>query len=105
MGLFDLLFGDKKSKIKEALDKNGSIIDVRTAEEFRSGNIQGSINIPMDRISSSHKKIGKMRKPIIVCCASGVRSTSAKSMIKNGGISEVLNGGSWGKVNRLKSNI
>ena len=57
----------------------------------------------MDRISSSHKKIGKMSKPIILCCASGARSASAKTMLKNSGIPEVLNGGSWGKVKRLKS--
>ena len=105
MGLLDLLFGDNKNKIKEALAKNGSIIDVRTTEEFRSGNIQGSINIPMDSISSNHKKIGKMRKPIIVCCASGARSASAKVMIKSSGIPEVLNGGRWGKVDRLRSEL
>ncbi len=105
MGLLDLLFGDNKNKIKEALNKNGSIIDVRTTEEFRAGNVQGSINIPMDRISSSHKKIDKMSKPIIVCCASGARSASAKVMLKNSGISEVLNGGSWGKVERLKADL
>lgn len=103
MGLFDLLFGDNKKVIKEALNKNGSIIDVRSTEEYRSGSIQGSINIPMERISSSHKKIGKMSKPIILCCASGARSANAKTMLKNSGIPEVLNGGSWGKVNRLKS--
>ena len=105
MGLLDLLFGDNKKVIKEALDKNGSIIDVRSTEEYRSGNIQGSINIPMERISSSHKKIGKMSKPIILCCASGARSASAKTMLKNSGIPEVLNGGSWGKVNRLISGL
>ncbi|MBI9070918.1 MAG: rhodanese-like domain-containing protein [Melioribacteraceae bacterium] len=105
MGLLDLLFGDKSTLLKEALSKNGSIIDVRTTEEFRSGSIKGSINIPMDKISSSQKKISKMRQPIIVCCASGSRSASAKMMLKSSGISEVLNGGSWGKVDRLKSEL
>lgn len=105
MGILDLLFGDNKKVIKEALDKKGSIIDVRSTEEYRSGNIQGSINIPMEKISSNHKKIDKMSKPIILCCASGARSASAKTMLKNSGIPEVLNGGSWGKVNRLKSTL
>ena len=59
----------------------------------------------MDRISSNHKKFGKMRKPIIVCCASGARSASAKVMIKSSGIPEVLNGGRWGKVDRLRSEL
>lgn len=101
MGILDLLFGDKKNVIKEAIDKNGSLIDVRTSEEFNMGNIKGSVNIPLDKLSANQKKISKMKTPIVVFCASGARSTSAKMMLKNSGITEVINGGGINKIAQL----
>jgi len=35
-----------------------------------------------------------LKKPIITCCASGMRSASAKSILKQNGF-EVYNGGGW----------
>lgn len=103
MGLLDIFFGDNSKKISNALSENGTIIDVRTPAEFNMGNIKGSINIPLDKISAKSKKIQSMRKPIVVCCASGSRSATAKMMIKSSGVEEVFNGGSWQKVQKLKS--
>ncbi|MEY3422923.1 MAG: hypothetical protein RIR48_3252, partial [Bacteroidota bacterium] len=34
-------------------------------------------------------------KPIITCCASGMRSGSAKSLLIANGFTEVYNGGGW----------
>jgi rhodanese-related sulfurtransferase len=34
-------------------------------------------------------------KPVITCCASGMRSASAKSLLLQKGFSEVYNGGGW----------
>jgi rhodanese-related sulfurtransferase len=34
-------------------------------------------------------------KPVITCCASGMRSASAKSILKSNGYSDVYNGGGW----------
>ncbi|MFN6083407.1 MAG: rhodanese-like domain-containing protein, partial [Fluviicola sp.] len=34
-------------------------------------------------------------KTIITCCASGMRSASAKSLLKSSGYAEVHNGGGW----------
>lgn len=101
MGLLDFLFGDNKKLIKEALDKKGSIIDVRTVGEFNMGNIKGSLNIPLDKISSSKNKISKLKQPIIVYCQSGSRSASAKMMLKGNGFTEVLNGGSISSLSKL----
>ncbi len=77
------------------LVKNGAqMIDVRTTSEFKSGNVTGSINIPLQNITFSLKKIN-MKKPIIVFCASGMRSASAKAILKANGYSEIYNAGSW----------
>lgn len=75
--------------------KNGSqIIDERTKEEFQRGHIKGSVNIPLQNLKINLHKI-KKDKPVITCCASGMRSASAKSILKSNGFTEVHNGGGW----------
>jgi rhodanese-related sulfurtransferase len=77
------------------LVKNGAqIIDVRTPGEFKAGHIRGAVNIPLQTISSQLGRI-KKDKPVITCCASGMRSASAKSILKSSGFEEVHNGGGW----------
>lgn len=79
----------------KALLQNGAvIIDVRSPEEFRSGHIRQSINIPLGSLSSQLSKINK-NKPVITCCASGMRSASAKAVLKAAGFEQVYNGGGW----------
>ncbi len=79
----------------KALKENGAIIiDVRTPQEFDHGHIQGSKNIPLDRIQREVKTIKNMNKPIITVCKSGARSGMAKSILKSAGV-EVYNGGPW----------
>lgn len=77
------------------LVKEGAqIIDVRTVAEYQSGHIKGSLNIPLDRLQQQLKHI-KKEKPVITCCASGMRSASAKNILLNNGFAEVHNGGGW----------
>lgn len=71
-----------------------TIIDVRTPEEFSTGNVQGSINIPLQIIHLKVDEIKAMNKPIVLCCASGNRSGQAVNFLKNLGV-ECSNGGSW----------
>jgi rhodanese-related sulfurtransferase len=79
----------------KALKENGAIfIDVRTPQEFDHGHIQGSKNIPLDKIQREVKAIKNMNKPIITVCKSGARSGMAKSILKSAGV-EVYNGGPW----------
>jgi rhodanese-related sulfurtransferase len=79
----------------KALKENGAIIiDVRTPQEFDHGHIQGSKNIPLDKIQREVKTIKGYNKPIITVCKSGARSGMAKSILKSAGV-EVYNGGPW----------
>ena len=94
-------FGFGKNKIKEAIRNGAVIIDVRTANEFDRGKVPGSINIPVDRIENNIPKIKSMKKNIVVCCASGMRSGTAKQILKAAGIDDVLNGGSWKTVLKI----
>lgn len=80
------------------LVKQGAIIlDVRSKGEYQGGHIKGSINIPVDTLNNNLSKL-KKDKPIITCCASGMRSASAKSILKSNGFSEVHNGGGWSSL-------
>jgi rhodanese-related sulfurtransferase len=93
MGLFSSIFG--KSADFAQLVKDGAVIlDVRTPGEYAGGHIKGSKNIPLQSIQQNLSKIPK-DKVIITCCASGMRSGSAKSMLLSNGFKEVHNGGGW----------
>lgn len=95
MGIFSALFGaGPKVDLKEVVARGAIIIDVRTPQEFATGNIKGSINIPISVLL--HKVAGLDKdKPIIVYCASGARSASAKAFLKHQGFTEVHNGGGF----------
>jgi phage shock protein E len=78
----------------ELIKQGATILDVRSKGEYQCGHIKGSINISVDNLSSNLNKL-KKDKPIITCCASGMRSASAKSILKSNGFTEVHNGGGW----------
>ena len=76
--------------------KQGAIIlDVRSKGEYAGGHIKGSINISVDQLTSNLSKLKDKNKTIITCCASGMRSASAKSILKSNGFTDVHNGGGW----------
>jgi phage shock protein E len=71
------------------------VIDVRTAEEFASGHVQGAINIPYDQIAENIKSIPGLKKEdsILLYCRSGHRAGIAKQTLENIGFTKVQNGG------------
>jgi len=102
MGVLSVLFGKKDPEIKKALDAGAIIIDVRTAGEFASGNIPGSINMPLQSLPGSVKNLKDKKKPVITVCASGMRSGAAKKILESNGFM-VINGGSWLSVKSMIS--
>ncbi|WP_194765951.1 rhodanese-like domain-containing protein [Tamlana sp. I1] len=94
MGLLNRLFGNKNNKIKDFQSRNAVIIDVRTPSEYSQSAIPGSKNIPLQTLNSQISAIKELNKPVITCCASGMRSASAAALLKSNGI-EVINGGGW----------
>lgn len=96
LNFFKSLFGWAKSgKIQELITNGAVVIDVRSPQEFSSGHYEGSKNIPLDKIEDSIATLKDLGKPIILCCASGIRSGSAKSILELKGVENVYNGGSW----------
>ncbi len=94
MGILNFLFGNKSKMIQDFKSRDAVIIDVRSKGEYAGGAIPGSKNIPLQQINSNVEKIKKMNKPVIVCCASGMRSGSAAGILKSKGV-ECVNGGGW----------
>ena len=97
MGLLSSIFGGTKVDFKEMVKDGAVILDVRTPAEYNGGHIKGSINIPLQSLD---KNLGKLKKnkAIITCCASGMRSASAKSVLKSKGFEDVHNGGGWSSL-------
>lgn len=98
MGIFGSLFGGGSNQIEEYLEKGAVIIDVRSPSEFMGGHVKGSKNYPLPEFGKNIEKIKKMNKPVICCCASGMRSGQATSALKQAGV-DCINGGGWTSVN------
>ena len=86
------------------LVKNGAIIlDVRSKPEYLAGHIKGSMNIPVDTLRNNLFKLKNKKQTIITCCASGMRSATAKSILESNGYTNVHNGGGWSSLqNKIK---
>lgn len=87
-----------KADIGQLIRNGAVIVDVRTRGEYSGGHVKGSVNIPLDQIESHIDKLKKKNKPVVTCCASGMRSGSARRILESAGI-EAYNGGSWQSVN------
>lgn len=89
-----------KVNLEELIANGAIIIDVRSRGEYSSGHAKGSINVPLDQLSGYLKKLKSKENPIITCCASGMRSASAKSFLKGQGYKNVHNAGPWSTLNK-----
>lgn len=91
-----------KTDYSELIKQGAIILDVRSKGEFAGGHIKNSINIPVDELSNNFSKLKNKNKCIICCCASGMRSGTAKRILESQGYTTVFNGGSWnGLQNKL----
>jgi len=103
MSFLSRLFGTKENPLIEILQQGATIIDVRTPGEYNMGHVEGSINIPLDQVTHKLNKIKKMKMPLVLCCASGIRSGNATQFLKSKNIQQVYNGGRWSKVGKLSN--
>lgn len=89
-----------KVDLGELIRNGATILDVRTKGEYSEGHIRGSVNISVDRLAQNIGKLKGKNNPIITCCASGMRSASAKGILRSNGFTNVHNGGSWMSLKR-----
>ncbi|MFE1409218.1 rhodanese-like domain-containing protein [Streptomyces sp. NPDC058746] len=65
-----------------------TVLDVRTPGEYAAGHLPGALNIPLDRIARALPAIRHAadRGDVLVVCASGARSDSARRTLAEHGI-------------------
>lgn len=81
-------------QLNELKARQALVLDVRTRAEFGGGHVAGSLNIPLDELPRRLDELDRTR-PILVCCASGIRSAQAQRLLQSSGFPEVHNAGPW----------
>lgn len=66
------------------------ILDVREAHEFASGHIPGARNLPLSTLKQAPTDL-KTDAPIILLCASGMRSQTAYQRLQGWGFTNLQN--------------
>jgi phage shock protein E len=80
--------------------KGAVILDVRTVEEYKTGHIDGSINISLGTIRDRYTELDP-GKTYITTCSHGLRSVKAESLLKERGFRNVYNGGAWVDLEKI----
>ena len=90
----NLLNGDFKQVnvdlLRELVEHNSHIIDVRERKEYANGHIKNAINIPLSELRERINEIPK-EKPVYLHCRTGQRSYNATLALQNLGFNNIYN--------------
>lgn len=90
----NLMNGDYKQvnvdKVRELVENNAYIIDVREKYEYEKGHIKGAYNIPLSELRQRTNEIPK-DLPVYLLCRTGQRSYNAVLSLQNLGFKNVIN--------------
>lgn len=94
----------KNTEQKTAIERSSIVIDVRSPEEFQSGNLENSINIPYTIITEeiTNHAIDKDSN-IVVYCRSGRRSGIAQKALIEIGYKNTINAGAYEELKALET--
>lgn len=68
------------------------LLDVRETHEWSTGHIPNARHIALGQLGQHISEIAKFKdRPIIICCASGNRSSSACNTLRKAGFEKVYN--------------
>ena len=103
MGILDIFREtDINTEIERYKMTDGAVLlDVRRVDEYNSGHIPGSINIPLDDIQRVEQTITDKDCPVFVYCLGGGRAGSAVRKMKALGYKDVRN---IGGIRKYKGN-
>jgi len=78
-----------------ALVQEGArLVDVRSTEEFASEHLDGAVNIPVSELDDRLSELEPKDQPVVVYCASGIRSARAANKLAAAGFKTVADLGS-----------
>ena len=90
----NILSGDFKQvnvdKVRELVESNAYIVDVREVREFENGHIKGAKNIPLSELRERVNEIPK-DIPVYLHCRTGQRSYNATLALQNLGYKNIYN--------------
>ena len=94
--LWPLVMGGAKNEVSPAQAtllinrEDAHVIDVREVDEFAAGHLPEARNVPLAKLTDRISEIEKFKdKPVIVCCASGMRSAKACGELAKLGFAKV----------------
>lgn len=102
-------FNKNKADFNQGVEEQRSVagsvlLDVRDEDEYGSGHVPGSKNIPLHTIDKISSVVTDKNTPLYVYCYSGARSRQAVAALQRMGYQQVKNIGgiaAWkGKVER-----
>ncbi len=77
------------SEVRDGLHtQQVTLVDVRGEDEWRTGHVPGSINVPVAMLDQQAGRLSSAR-PVIVHCQTGARAAIAASVLKARGLDEV----------------
>lgn len=76
-------------KARALVADGAKLVDVRSPAEFSAGHVDGAINVPVQELAKRAGELGDKAKPIVVYCASGMRSASAVKILARAGFAQV----------------
>jgi len=83
----------KAGRALDLVRDGASLLDVRESSEWQSGHAPGAIHVALGNIDQAPRRL-KQGRPVVVMCASGMRSrTAAKHLRKLGYDAASLSGG------------
>jgi len=93
MGFFDFF---KQPDINQGVNEfrqreDAILLDVRTPQEYQSGSIPGSQNVPLQSIDKVGTVVENKDAALYVYCHSGARSRQAVSVLQHMGYTNVTN--------------
>lgn len=73
----------------QSLSPGEVVLDVRSPDEYKTGHIKGSLNIPHDQIASRLAQL-KEFKVIYIHCRSGARASAAAQTLIGAGFNNIV---------------
>ena len=90
----------KMENVKQMIENGAMVVDVRSPMEYNMGHYPGAVNIPITELQKRVDEIGNKEKSIVVYCASGSRSETARNFLKSLGYEKVVNAGGLSNMPR-----
>ena len=86
--------------VKTMIDNGALVVDVRSPMEYNMGHFPDAKNIPITELQRRVDEVGPKDQPIVVYCASGARSETARNFLKSMGYDNVVNAGGLSNMPR-----